>query len=159
LLTMAQDPQLPLPPPRRARWREPLAWFGRALLWLPAALLGALLALALAVGLWASSEGSLAQALRWGLAWQEQHLPEAGQVLVEDAEGSVAGGGRLRTLRWSREGLTVSAEGVRLRLGARFWFGLLRGEARIAELQAERLQIDDQSEPRPETPREPLQAL
>jgi len=156
---MAQDPQLPSPPPRRPRWREPLAWAGRALLWLPAVLLGALLALALAVALWASTEGSLAQALRWGLAWQGENLPEAGRVLIEDVEGSVAGGGRLRRLQWSREGLAVNAEDLRLRLGARFWFGLLRGEARIAQLQAERLQVQDQGGPRPESAREPLQAL
>ena len=156
---MAQDPQTPSPPQRRSRGREALPWLGRALLWLPAVLLGAVLALALAVGLWASTEGSLAQALRWGLAWQATNLPEAGEVAIEGAEGSVAGGGQLRTLRWSREGLAVSAEGVRLRLGARFWLGLLRGEARIALLRAERIAVEDRGEAQPDAPREPLQAL
>lgn len=50
--------------PQRSAWRSALAWSGRALLWLPAVLLGGALAGALALGVWAASEGSFAQALR-----------------------------------------------------------------------------------------------
>jgi translocation and assembly module TamB len=131
----------------------------RALLWLPAVLLGVVLAGALALGVWASTEGSLAQALRWGLAWQADHAPELGRIEAEDVDGSVFGGGGVGRLRWQQEGLSVSADGARVTLGGRFWLGLLRGEARIAQLRAERVQVVDERPPRPAEPATPLQAL
>lgn len=140
--------------PQRSTWRSALAWSGRALLWLPAVLLGGALAGALALGVWAASEGSFAQALRWGLAWQADHAPTAGRIRLGDTPqgangdedggvtGSVFGGGALRSLHWSRDGVNVQAEDVRVQLGGRFWLGLLRGQARIAELRAARVQLD-----------------
>src|SRR5690606_34066517 len=74
-------------------------------------------------------------------------------------EGSLLAGGRLRSLRWSSEGLSVQADGVELQLGARFWFGLLRREARIAQLRAERVQVDDTRPPTPATEPTPLDSL
>jgi translocation and assembly module TamB len=147
------------PPTPSTRGRSTLAWLGRALLWLPATLLGAVLAGALALGLWAGTEGSLAQALRWGLVWQTDNAPELGRVDTDGVQGSVFGGGQLRSLRWAQNGLAVQADGVRLDLGGRFWLGLLRGEARIAQLHAERVRVDDGRAPAPASAPTPLENI
>ncbi|MBL0944166.1 MAG: translocation/assembly module TamB domain-containing protein [Hydrogenophaga sp.] len=163
---METPPPHPVHPPEAGDPKgpaRPLPWgltmLGRALLWLPAVLLGVVLAGALALGLWASTDGSLAQALRWGLAWQADHAPGLGHIEAEGVEGSVFGGGSVGRLRWQQEGLRVSADGARVSLGGRFWLGLLRGEARIAQLRAERVQVIDERPPRPAEPATPLQNL
>ncbi len=162
---MSDAPHTPSPP--RSAWRTVLAWGGRALLWLPATVLGAVLAGALALGIWGASEGSFAQALRWGLAWQAEHAPAAGRITLGDAPqdvdsgvtGSVFGGGALRALHWSRDGVDVRAEDVRVQLGGRFWLGLLRGQARVAQLQAARVQVNVAPSPAPATAAAPPQAV
>nr|NIM42799.1 hypothetical protein [Hydrogenophaga sp.]NIN25842.1 hypothetical protein [Hydrogenophaga sp.]NIN30504.1 hypothetical protein [Hydrogenophaga sp.]NIN56844.1 hypothetical protein [Hydrogenophaga sp.]NIO53419.1 hypothetical protein [Hydrogenophaga sp.] len=153
---VAPPPVAPAPPPR---WPGAARGFGRALLWLFGALAGAGLAGALLLGAWASSEGSLAQTLRWGLAWQAENAPEAGTISADGVEGSLIGGGQLRTLSWDQSGLAVQAEGIRLRLGGLFWLGLLRGDLLVSELHAARLRIVDQRPPTPDSPGEPLQSL
>ncbi len=167
---MSDVPPAPSPTPRSA-WHHALAWGARALLWLPATVLGAVLAGALALGIWAASEGSLAQALRWGLAWQAEHAPAAGRITVGDAaqgtsdgegtkvSGSVFAGGALASVQWSRDGVDVRAEDVRLQLGGRFWLGLLRGQARIAQLQATRVQVTLAPSPEPTAAATPLASV
>lgn len=148
----ARGPAAPTP------WRLAVAWAARALLWLPAALLGAVLASALALGLWAGSEGSLAQTLRWAQGWQAEHRPAWGRVEVGPVQGSLIAGGTLGSLRWSQDGTAVQADAVRLDLGAHFWLGLPAGELRIARLQVGRLQVDD-ARARETSPAAPPQAL
>jgi len=161
----ATPPPAPTAPPASApraparRGLRGLSVLGRALLWLPAVLLGVLLAGSLALSLWVGADGSLAQALRWGLAWQSEHAPEAGRVETEGVTGSVFGGGELARLQWQRDGLRVDAERVRVELGGHFWLGLLRGEARIAALTAGRVQVTDARPPQPPAPTTPLQSL
>lgn len=159
---MAQ-PQRPIPPPvappPAPRWPGAAGWFGRALVWLFGALAGAGLAGALLLGAWAASEGSLAQALRWGLAWQAEKAPEAGRIQAEGVSGSLIGGGQVQALGWSRDGLSVQAEGLRLRLGGLFWLGLLRRDLLVSELHAARVRVTDQRPPAPPSPTEPLQSL
>lgn len=156
----AASPMAPVAPPAAApRWRGMAGGAGRALMWLFGSIAGAGLAGALLLGAWASSEGSLAQALRWGLAWQAENAPEAGTISADGVEGSLIGGGQLRTLAWDQSGLAVQAEGVRLRLGGLFWLGLLRGDLLVSELHVDRLRIVDQRAPTPTSPGEPLQSL
>ena len=128
------EPQRPLPPPvappPAPRWPGAAGWFGRALVWLFGALAGAGLAGALLLGAWAASEGSLAQALRWGLAWQAETAPEAGRSQAEGVSGSLIGGGQVQALGWSRDGLSVQVEGLRLRLGCQQSCGQSRQQCR-----------------------------
>jgi len=149
----------PVAPPPARRWPGVAGGIGRALMWVLGPLAGVLLAGGLLLGAWAASEGSLAQALRWGLAWQAENAPEAGTISADGVEGSLIGGGRLRTLTWDQSGLAVQAEGVRLSLGGLFWLGLLRGDLLVSELHADRLRIIDQRPPTPTAPGEPLQSL
>lgn len=157
------EPQRPIPPPVAPppvpRGPGLAGWFGRALAWLFGALAGAGLAGALLLGAWAASEGSLAQALRWGLAWQAEKAPEAGRIQAEGVSGSLIGGGQVQALDWSRDGLSVRAEGLRLRLGGLFWLGLLRRDLLVSELHAARVRVTDQRPPAPPSPTEPLQSL
>ena len=97
---MSDVPPAPSTTPRSA-WHHALAWGARALLWLPATVLGALLAGALALGIWAASEGSLAQALRWGLAWQAENAPAAGRITVP-MTAAPRKSAHLRHLRYAR---------------------------------------------------------
>lgn len=148
------------PAPRAAsRWPGALGWLGRALIWLPAVLLGVVLAGALAVGLWAGSDGSLAQAVRWGLAWQAENAPQAGEVRADGAQGSVLNGGTLSSLSWTRDGLSVQAQDLSVDLGARFWAGLLGGEVHLGALQAARMQVTDARAPTPPVTRSPIESL
>ncbi|WP_288254894.1 translocation/assembly module TamB domain-containing protein [uncultured Hydrogenophaga sp.] len=149
----------PVAPPPARRWPGLTGGIGRALMWIFGPLAGALLAGGLLLGAWAASEGSLSQALSWGVAWQAENAPEAGELSVDGVEGSLIGGGRLRTLTWDQSGLAVQAEGVRLTLGGLFWLGLLRGDLLVSELHADRLRIIDQRPPTPTSPGEPLQSL
>lgn len=162
---MSETPPTPAPP--QGAWRTSLVWGARALLWLPATVMGAVLAGALALGIWGASEGSLAQLLRWGLAWQAGHAPAAGRITLGDTAqggdggvtGSVFGGGALRSLHWSRDGVDVRAEDLRVQLGGRFWLGLLRGQVSIAQLQAARVQVDVAPSPAPAAATTPPQAI
>ena len=129
---MSDIPPAPSPPPRSA-WHHALAWGARALLWLPATVLGAVLAGALALGIWAASEGSLAQALRWGLAWQAEHAPAAGRITVGDAaqgtsdsegtkvSGSVFGGGAIAVVLSSQNTIQQLNDGQEPATGDSFF--------------------------------------
>ncbi|MCU0943522.1 MAG: hypothetical protein MUE35_13335 [Hydrogenophaga sp.] len=141
-----------------AGWPSALGWLWRAAVWLPAVLLGMVLAGALAVGLWAGSEGSLAQAIRWGLAWQAQNAPQLGLVQIDGAQGSVLNGGKLASVSWAREGQSVQAQDLTVSLGARFWAGLLGGEVHIETLRAARVRIGSERATAP-PPRSPPESL
>lgn len=142
-----------------AGWPSALGWLWPAAVWLPAVLLGMVLAGALAVGLWAGSEGSLAQAIRWGLAWQAQNAPQLGLVQIDGAQGSVLNGGKLASLSWARDGQSVQAQDLTVSLGARFWAGLLGGEVHIETLRAARVRIGSARATAAPPPRSPPESL
>lgn len=140
------------PTPRR-RLRFGL-WLG--LTGLPGLLLGTLLALSLAVGLWAGRDGSLPQALGWLQALSEHHPDRFGRLSVEQAQGSLLGGGRIGELRWAHQGLTVHAQALSLRLEGITWRRLLAGQGLwLPHLHLERLEIDDRRPPSPMPPAPP----
>ncbi|MBX3610142.1 MAG: translocation/assembly module TamB domain-containing protein [Hydrogenophaga sp.] len=138
-----QHPAVPAAMPRPGA----LGWLGRALLWLPGTLLGMALAGLLVGGLWAASDGSLGQGLRWAHSWQAEHAPEAGRIELGEVDGSLLRGGHIDRLAWAQNGLDVQAENVELRLGTRFWLGLLGGRIDVASLQLGALRINDQRAP------------
>jgi translocation and assembly module TamB len=142
-------------PPRRAG-RHGLLWLA---VWLPGALVALLLAGGLAVGWWASSEGSLARALGWAQDYTEKHRATTGILNTEGVQGSLLGGGEIGQLGWSRDGLSVQAIGVALRLGSSaVWNALLGRGLHLESLELQRLVITDERPPA-DTPTEPLQAI
>ncbi|MDB5870135.1 MAG: hypothetical protein JWP96_2467, partial [Polaromonas sp.] len=100
-----------------------------------------------AVWWWAGSEGSLATALGW--AGRSQPLT------IENATGSLRGGGHIDTLQWQQDGLTVHASDVSLA-----WHpgSLLDGTLRLDRLAAASVQVTDER-PTPPTPAAPPTAL
>jgi translocation and assembly module TamB len=153
----AKEPRPPIQPTpvRRAslRW---LLWFA---VWLPGALVALLLAGGLALGWWASSEGSLAHALGWAQDYTQTRSASTGTLTTENVQGSLLGGGEIAQLSWSRDGLRVQASGVALSLDSgTVWNALLGRGLHLDSLQLQRLVITDQRPP-PATPKEPLQAV
>lgn len=137
--------------------RRPLGGIGWFALWLPGALLGLLLAAAIAIWVWAGTAGSLAQAIGWGQSYMADQGPGAGVLDVAEIEGSLRNGGGIGRLQWRRDELTVQATGVRIALDNRFWLdALLARGLRLSQLDIARLQITDR---RPPTPVEPLQPI
>ncbi|MDR0274179.1 MAG: translocation/assembly module TamB domain-containing protein [Burkholderiaceae bacterium] len=116
-------------PKRKRRW---LVWALLAPELLLALLLGGLWA-------WSGSEGSLAQALRWGL----RHLPP-GALQVDELRGSLRHGGDARRIRWSLDGLTVDVQDARLRWSLP---ALLAGRLQVDELTAGAVHVEGQSAP------------
>jgi translocation and assembly module TamB len=131
-----------------------VVWFA---LWLPGALLGLVLATAIALWVWAGTAGSLAQAIGWGQGYMADQGPSAGTLTVSGVQGSLRSGGEIGQLRWQRDELTVQASGVRIALDNRFWLdALLARGLRLSQLDIGRLQITDR---RPPSPVEPLQPI
>lgn len=126
-------------------------------LWLTGSALGLLLAAVVALWLWAGTPGSLAQALAWAERWTQAPGATPGPLHTENVEGSLRGGGRIGTLRWSQDGLSVQADGVALQWGDALWTDALLGRGlHIPSLAIRSLRVDDQ---RPPTPTEPLTDL
>jgi len=131
-----------------------VGWFA---LWLPGALLGLVLAAAIAAWVWAGTAGSLAQAIGWGQGYMAKQGPSAGTLTVAEVQGSLRNGGEIGRLQWQRDELIVQATGVRIALDNRFWLdALLARGLRLSQLDIGRLQITDR---RPPTPVEPLQPI
>jgi translocation and assembly module TamB len=126
-------------------------------LWLAGGALGLLLAAAVALWLWAGTPGSLAQALAWAERWTQEPGVSPGRLHTENVEGSLRGGGRIGTLQWLQDGLSVQANGVALQWDDALWTDALRGRGlHIPSLSIRSLRVDDQ---RPPTPSEPLADL
>jgi len=144
-------PATPAPPPRaRPLWR-------RLAVWLPGAALALLLAGGVAFWLWAATPGSLAQSLGWADRWMQGRTETLGQLHTEGVEGSLRGGGRIASLRWTQGALSVQADGVQLDWSESLWTGALLGRgAHPKALSIRTLRVDDQRAP---TPSEPLEAL
>lgn len=131
---------------------------GWLLQWWPGALLALLLSLLLLLAGWAHSAGSFQQALRWAQAWAEHHPEQAGQLSVRldptAPDTSLAEGGHIAHLAWSREGLSVAVDDFTLAWAPRWWLGLLHGDGvQVQTLRAARVAVNDR---RPATPTEPL---
>jgi translocation and assembly module TamB len=122
--------------------------------WLAGSVVGLLFAAVVALWLWAGAPGSLAQALAWAEAWTENADDSPGLLQTEGVEGSLRGGGRIGSLRWSQDdGLSVQADGVALPWNDALWFDALRGRGlHLPTLTIRSLRVDDR---RPSTPSEP----
>lgn len=132
-----------------------IGWLG---IWLPGALLALLLAAAVAFWLWADTPGSLARSLQWAQAYTQDHAPTTGTLNATGVEGSLRGGGRIAQLQWSRDGLEVQAQDVRLRLGPQAWSDALLGRGlRVQGLDMAQLSITDRRPPAAPSP--PLERL
>lgn len=109
-----------------------------ALALLLAVLLGAL-------WLWAGSPGSLATTLRLA----QRFLPADQRLEVQDASGTLRGGGQIALLRWSDPQLTVQVRDARLAWSSS---ALLRGQLRLSELHARRITLSPLDTPGSEPP-------
>ncbi|MDP2074001.1 translocation/assembly module TamB domain-containing protein [Hydrogenophaga sp.] len=146
--------EAPAQPTRTRRALGGLGWF---VLWLPGALLGLVMAAAIAAWVWAGTAGSLAQAIGWGQSYMADQGESAGTLTVSEVQGSLRNGGEIGRLQWQRDELIVQATRVRIALDNRFWFdALLARGLRLSQFDIGRLQITDR---RPPTPVEPLQPI
>jgi len=98
----------------------------------------AVLAVLIGVALWASSEGSLAQALQLVAPL----LPAGQSLQASEVQGSVRDGGRIRHVVWKRGQLSVEAHNLEL---AWDWRAALGGELRLTMARAAVLHIDDRT--------------
>lgn len=122
------------------RWPRVLAWLGGAVLAL-------LLLLPLGAWWWASRDGSLPRALQLA----QRLLPPEQTLQFSDAQGSVAGGGRIGRLQWSKPGLALTIDGLELDWSLR---QLIGRELQVRTLQAASVHV--RQTPQPETPDEPF---
>lgn len=130
-------------------WRRLLRWSAWSLL----AVFGLVLAALLTAWLWAASPGSLAQVLGWTQRWMQGKEASVGQLQTDRVEGSLRGGGRVGSLRWSLNGLSVQADGVQLQWNDRLWVNALLGRGvHLPALRMESLTVNDT---RPVDPNEP----
>lgn len=120
----------------------------RLLRWLLVALPALVLAVPVVFWFWAASPGSLATTLSWVQRYLDGQPPEAGRLHIEGAEGSLRLGGSVALLRWTQDGLTVQAQGVRLLWTPALLPTLLtQRRLDIAGLHADRLDITDERPP------------
>jgi translocation and assembly module TamB len=134
---------------------------GWLLHWWPGALLALLLALGLVLGGWAHSAGSFQQALGWAQLWAARHPAVLGGLHIQldpaAPPTSIVQGGHIAQLTWSRDGLSVTLDGLQLEWTPRWWLALLHGDGvQVQQLRVARVWVRDQ---RPATPTEPLQNL
>lgn len=111
------------------------------------ALLGPLLLLGLAWGvwLWSGTPGSLATALRWA-SWA---LPAGQQLRTSEVQGDLQRGGHIGQLHWQKDGLQVHVSQVDVQLN---WSRLWTQPWPIRQLRIGSLHIDDASAPQDPTP-------
>ena len=120
--------------------------WARVWLWLAGVLL-TLLLLLLGIAWWAGSEGSLARAMHLAQHW----LPEDQQLVFDDVQGSITGGGHIGRLQWSKPGSTVTIEDLRMEWSLRLLFGRA---LRVRTLSARLVHL--RSTPQPDKPDEPF---
>ncbi len=102
-------------------------------------------ALLLAAWIWSGTDGSLATALRQ----VQPYLPAGQTLVVTDVQGAVRRSGRIGSLHWQSDGLSIRATDLRFT-----WepWDLLHRRVRVTELAIADVQVDDQrpaSEPAP----------
>ncbi len=116
-----------------------------ALVWVVELVLVASAALLLAAWIWSGTEGSLATLLRQ----LQPYLPAGQTLVVTDVQGAIRNTGRIGSLHWQSNGLTIRASDLRF-----IWqpWDLLQRRIRVDQLTIAQLQVDDQrpaSEPKP----------
>jgi translocation and assembly module TamB len=114
----------------------------RIWLWLSGIVLVPLVLLA-CFAWWAGREGSLARALELA----QRFLPDDQRLALTDAQGSLSGGGRVARLQWSKPGVSVTIEDLRLGWSLRQLFGR---DLRITTLSARQILV--RLTPHPEDP-------
>ena len=125
--------------------------------WLPGAALALLLAGGVAGWVWSGSEGSLARALGWAQSWVADANSPRGQLQTSGAQGSLRHGGQVQQLRWTRQGLDVQLQGLRLQWTDDQLIDALLGRGlQIDTLHLDSVQVSDTREP---TPSQPLTGL
>jgi translocation and assembly module TamB len=115
-------------------------------MWLGGTLLALLLLLA-GIGWWTGTEGSLSRALQLAQRW----LPADQQLVYSDVRGSLAGGGRIGRLQWSKPGTTVTIEDLHVQWTLRQLFGR---DLHVRRLSAGLVHV--RSTPQPDEPDEPF---
>lgn len=131
-----------------------IGWFGH---WLPGAALALLLAGGVAGWVWSGSDGSLARALGWAQAWVADANSPSGQLQASGAQGSLREGGQVQQLRWTRPGLDVQLQGLRVQWTSDQLIDALLGRGlQIDTLHLDSVQLNDTREP---TPTQPLTEL
>jgi translocation and assembly module TamB len=149
------SPPAPSPAVRAAAsTAKGIGWLG---LWLPGAVLALVLAGALAVWWWADTPGSLARTLQWVQSYTQGRADDTGLLDTRGVEGSLRRGGRIERLQWSRDGLSMDARDVQLRLGPQTWLDALLGRGlHVEDLHIRQLSVADRRAPSPTEPMESL---
>ncbi|OYT92895.1 MAG: hypothetical protein CFE43_06365 [Burkholderiales bacterium PBB3] len=104
-----------------------------------------LLALAAVLGalwLWSGATTSLATTLAVAARW----LPEGQSLQSRNVQGSLQGGGSIGWLRWQRGALSVEAHDIAVNWS---WRSALDGQARVDQLSARLVHIEDKSPAQP----------
>ncbi len=128
-------------PPARRRRRWP--W------WLAGVLVGLPLLLVLVLWLWIGSDNSLRQAL----ALAARFLPAEQSLEYADVTGSIARGGRIGQLQWSRPGTSLVIEDLQLDWMLR---ALFDDQLQVDRLRVERIELLISPQPEPQPPGEPF---
>jgi translocation and assembly module TamB len=132
---MTGTPENPLTRKRRSRVGH---WFAGVLL--------AMVLLLAGLGWWAGSDGSLSRALQL----VQRFLPEDQRLVVTEAKGSITGGGSIRRLQWSRPGILLTIDELKLDWTLR----LLHRDLIVRTLSARSMHI--RLTPQPEEPQDPF---
>ena len=105
-----------------------------------------------ALWFWSGANTSLATSLAVAAQW----LP-AGQTLqTRNVQGSVQGGGTVEWLRWQQGDLSIEVHDLQVRWA---WRRLLDGEARVDQLRARLVHIEDRRPAAPPGPSTPPNSL
>jgi translocation and assembly module TamB len=122
------------------------------LVWLLELVVVVALALLLAAWFWSGTSGSLGTLLREAPAY----LPSGQTLEAQEVRGSIRNGGQIGRLRWSANGLTITARDVQLE-----WqpLDLLRRRLRVSALKVAELVVDDQRPASPSAPEPPPEIL
>ena len=111
-------------------------------LWLLGSTVLAVAAVLGALWFWSAATTSLATTL----ALAERFLPEGQSLQSRNVQGSLQGGGSIGWLRWQRGALSVEAHDVSVNWS---WRSALDGEARVDQLSARLVHIEDRSPAQP----------
>ncbi|MEO6078312.1 MAG: translocation/assembly module TamB domain-containing protein [Steroidobacteraceae bacterium] len=112
--------------------------------WLAGALLVVLLLLT-GIGWWAGTQGSLQRALQMA----QRYLPDDQRLAFSDVQGSITGGGHIGRLQWSKPGVTVTIDDLRVEWSLR---QLLGRDLLVRTLAARNVHVRVTPKPEPDDP-------
>ena len=124
----------------------------RVALWVTGTTLIAVGAVVGALWFWSGASTSLATALAVVAQW----LPAGQSLQTRNIQGSVQGGGSVEWLRWQRGALSVEVHDLRVHWSLR---PMLDGEARVDQLAARLVHIEDRRTASPASPSVPPTSL